>query len=84
MLEGSWAGITVYGSPKNFRLSWVHARDYGLVAMNPFGLNTFTKAPRQDIVIKQGDVMKLEYAVTVHETAVREDYDAKSASPYRD
>lgn len=78
-LDGRWAGMTVLVSPKNFRSSWSHARDYGFVAMNPFGLQTFTKAPRQDVRIKSNENLHLGYAVVVHETQAEAEYAPESA-----
>lgn len=77
-LNGRWVGMTIFASPKNFRPCWAHARDYGFVAMNPFGLNAFTKAQRQDIVIKKGDTLRLGFAVAIHETEKEAEYDPKS------
>jgi hypothetical protein len=76
-LDGKWAGMTILTSPKNFRPSWAHARDYGFVAMNPFGLNAFTKAKRNDIIVKRGERLRLSYAVVVHESEKESDYNAK-------
>lgn len=78
-LEGSWVGMTVLSSPKNFRPSWSHARDYGFVAVNPFGLNAFTKAPKQDVTIKEGESLRLVYAVVVHESALESSYNVQAA-----
>jgi hypothetical protein len=73
--DGAWIGMTILTSPTNFRPSWTHARDYGLVAMNPFGVNAFTKQPRQDVTVKQGESFKLSFAVVVHETDHEEQFD---------
>lgn len=77
-LEGKWVGMTILTSPKNFRPSWCHARDYGFVAMNPFGLNAFTKAKRNDITVKPGEQLQLGYAVVVHESENETDYNPKA------
>lgn len=76
-VDGEWVGMTILTSPKNFRPSWSHARDYGFVAMNPFGLNAFTKAVRKDIVVKRGDKLRLGFAVVVHESRKESDYNPK-------
>ena len=83
-LEGTWVGMTLFASPKNFRPCWSHARDYGFVAMNPFGLKAFTKAERQDISIKKGEVLTLGYAIAIHESVSEESYDPIEADPFRD
>ncbi len=73
-LNGSWCGMTVLTSPRNFRASWSHARDYGFVALNPFGLNAFTKADKKDVVLKKGESLRIGYAVAVHEHPQPADY----------
>ena len=78
-LEGSWVGMTILTSPKNFRPCWSHARDYGFVAMNPFGLNAFTKAPKQDTIVKEGESLRLGYAVVVHETTNEDGFNVQNA-----
>ena len=78
-LDGNWVGMTVLTSPKNFRPCWSHARDYGFVAMNPFGLNAFTKAPKQDVIVKNGQSIRISYAVVVHESTQESDFNAQTA-----
>jgi hypothetical protein len=49
--------------PGNFSRCWWHARDYGLMAGNPFGpLNQ--KGLRK--VIKPGTALHLRYAAVIH------------------
>ena len=81
-LAGKWAGLTVLSAPENFRPSWDHARDYGFLAVNPFGRNAFTKQEPSRHVIKKGDTFRLRFGVAVHETAAETDY--KPADVYRD
>jgi len=78
-LDGNWVGMTVLTSPKNFRSSWSHARDYGFVAMNPFGLNAFTKADKQDMIVNNGQALRLGFAVVVHESAQESGFNAQTA-----
>ena len=78
-LDGNWVGMTVLTSPKNFRSSWSHARDYGFVAMNPFGLNAFTKADKQDPIVKNGETLRIGYAVVVHESTQESCYNPQIA-----
>ncbi len=74
-LDNAWAGMTIFCSPNNFHDSWCHARNYGFLAMNPFGVNAFTQAPRQDIRIEPGKNLKLAFAIAVHETSLESGYD---------
>lgn len=46
-----WAGMSVMASPDNFRESWFHSRDYGLIVANPFGKKAMT-GPKDDAVAK--------------------------------
>lgn len=78
-LDGQWAGMTILTSPKNFRQCWSHARDYGFVAMNPFGLNAFTKAEKKDVIVKNGETLRLGYAVVVHESPKEADFNPQTA-----
>ena len=47
----------------------------GFVAMNPFGINAFTKADKQNITIKNGESLRLGYAVAIHESTSESAYD---------
>ncbi len=78
-LDGNWVGMAVLTSAKNFRPCWSHARDYGFVAMNPFGLNAFTKAPKQEVIVKNGQSLRISYAVVVHESTQESDFNAQTA-----
>lgn len=73
-LDGKWVGLTLLTGPENFRPCWCHARDYGFLAMNPFGRNAFTKQEPSRIVVKPGETFRLRYGVTVHSTAKETDY----------
>ena len=42
--EGTRVGATIMPSPGNFRRSWFHTRDYGLMVANPFGTKAMTGA----------------------------------------
>lgn len=80
-LAGEWVGITVLTGPENFRPCWSHARDYGFLAMNPFGRNAFTKQEPSRIVVKPGEVFKLRYGVAVHSSKTEAEFDP--ANVYR-
>lgn len=63
-------GMTLMCHPDNFRPSWMHARDYGLVAANPFGRSAMKKGEPSRIRVKPGKPLRLRYAVWVHDTPV--------------
>src|SRR5262249_47707676 len=51
MVDGHRVGVIMIPHPENFRRSWFHARNYGLLAANPFGRNAFTKEDVSKIVV---------------------------------
>ena len=59
-------GIVLMPAPNNFRRSWFHARDYGLLVANPFGQNAFTKGEKSKVSVKQGDKFSLRFGVLVY------------------
>lgn len=73
-------GVAVFDHSKNLRHpTWWHARDYGLVAANPFGIHDFERKPAGtgDLEIAKGDELRLRYRVTLFEgTPKLEDLDA--------
>ncbi len=69
LLEGRVAGIAVFDHPSNFRHPvWWHARNYGLMTANLFGLSHFTgdKDQRGDFTLRKGETLALRYRVLVH------------------
>ena len=52
--------------PANFRPSWFHARDYGLLLANPFGRKAFGKGDASKVVVKRGGTLRLRYGVLLH------------------
>lgn len=66
--KGRWIGATLFSSPQNFRPSWNHARDYGFLAVNPFGRQAFTGQDPSRIIVKQGETLRLKFGVAIHDT----------------
>lgn len=66
ILAGQRAGITILCHPDNFRPSWFHARDNGLLAANPFGRQAFNKGNKSSVVIKPGDELRLRFGLLIH------------------
>ena len=60
-------GMTLMCHPENFRPSWMHARDYGFIAANPFGRKAFTKGEPSKVVVTPGEKLRLRYGVLIHE-----------------
>lgn len=78
-LNGKWAGVTVMSGPRNFHPSWSHARDYGLIVLNPFGRNAFTKEDKSRVEVKRGETLTLRFAAVVHESDSEADYSPAKA-----
>lgn len=68
-IDGTVMGVAMLDHPANLRhpTRW-HARDYGLLAANPFGLHDFTKAPKGsgDHVIPADGSLTLRYLIVLH------------------
>ena len=58
--------MTIFCHPENFRPSWFHARDYGLLEANPFGRQAFGKGEKSSVVVKPGEKLRLRYGVLIH------------------
>lgn len=79
-LNGQWVGLTVLTGRQNFRPCWSHARDYGFLALNPFGRQAFTKQEPSRVVVQLGKSLRLRYGVVVHATPREADYDPVAAN----
>lgn len=68
-IDGKPVGVAIFDNPRNPRhpTTW-HARDYGLVAANPFGAHDFSKAKKGsgDLVIQAGESVTFRYAFLFH------------------
>lgn len=78
-MAGSRVGMTIFCHPDNFRPSWFHARDYGLLVANPFGRQAFGKGEKSSVVAKPGEKLRLRYGVLVHSGAENSDLDRAAA-----
>ena len=69
-IDGHTVGLAMLDHPDNLRhpTHW-HARDYGLVAANPFGLHEFSGAAKGtgDFTIPAGGSLTLRYLIVLHE-----------------
>ncbi len=59
-------GMTILCHNENFRESWMHARDYGVVAANAFGRAAMKKGPPDKTIVKPGQSLRLRYGIFVH------------------
>jgi hypothetical protein len=68
-VAGEDVGIAIFDNPKNLRHpTYWHARHYGLLAANPFGLKEFLHDRHQDgsYMIAAGGSLTLRYRVFIH------------------
>lgn len=72
-IEGRPCGITSFASPKNFRKSWWHNRDYGLCVANPFAKAAMKQGATDPVTIEPGKSQTFTFGVILH--------DAQSAPP---
>jgi len=63
---GQTIGMTILCHADNFRGSWMHARNYGVVAANAFGRKAMKKGPIDRTVVKPGESLRLRYGIFVH------------------
>lgn len=66
MVDGRRVGVCLMPDPENFRPSWYHARDYGLLVANPFGRNALAGGEKSAVVVKKGETLRLRYGVLAH------------------
>jgi hypothetical protein len=66
-VNGRRIGMTLMCHPTNFRASWMHARDYGFIAANPFGRMAFTRGQPSKVVVAPREKLRLRYGVLFHD-----------------
>jgi len=81
-IKGHRVGMTVMPDPNNFRRSWYHARDYGLVVANPFGRNAMTRGEKSKVAVREGEAFHLGYGVFIYAAPAGAKVDIDAA--YRD
>ena len=82
-VSGEDVGIAIFDDPGNLRHpTYWHARQYGLLAANPFGLKEFLHDRHQDgsFVIPAGQSLTFRYRVYIHHGDFQE---ASVAAAYR-
>lgn len=62
-------GVVLLTHPDNFRPSWFHARDYGLLLANPFGQNAFTEGEKSAVPIEPGTPFHLRFGLYLYDGA---------------
>jgi len=67
---GAWLGMSVMVHPGNFRPSWFHSRDYGLIVANPFGKKAMTgpdddAVPADSTTVDASETFRLRFGVAI-------------------
>lgn len=78
-VDGQRVGVMLIPDPRNFRPSWFHARDYGLIVANPFGRNALTGEATSAVIVKPMKTFHLRFAVLVHSSPDDKPVDLKAA-----
>ncbi len=78
-VDGRVYGITTFASPKNFRQSWWHNRDYGLSVANPFAKAAMKQGASDPVTIEPNQTASFTFGVILHDAA-----DYNPAAAYRD
>lgn len=86
-IDGETVGVAIFDHPRNPRFpTWWHARDYGLIAANPFGQHDFEGAPKGsgNLIVRNGEELTLRYRFFFHkgdveQGKVAEEYERWSA-----
>ncbi|MFT5687677.1 MAG: hypothetical protein ACI8PQ_000507 [Planctomycetota bacterium] len=71
-VEGLQVTVAIFDSPLNPRFpTWWHARDYGLVAANPFGAHDFEKKPAGtgDLRLEKGSSIEFTWRIVIRSGA---------------
>jgi hypothetical protein len=69
-VNGAVVGVAIFDHPDNPRHpTWWHVRDYGLFAVNPFGIHDFEKKPAGtgNLVIPAGQSVTFKYRFYFHQ-----------------
>src|SRR5262245_35247652 len=77
---GEFGGVMMMPHPDNFGKSWVHARDAGLMTLNPFGRKAFTRSGEASRVeVPAGEELRLRYGVLFHWGVRPDEFDPGAA-----
>ena len=66
-VDGQRAGITLVPGRSNFRPSWWHNRDYGVMVANPFGRAAMKQGEPSSVTIQPGELLRLRFAAVIHD-----------------
>ncbi|MBW3539975.1 MAG: PmoA family protein [Planctomycetes bacterium] len=72
VVDGRRVGVVLMPDPRNFRRSWFHARDYGLLVANPFGRKAFNKGDTSRVAVQKGDRFRLGFGILIYDVPERQ------------
>ena len=75
-LENEPVGVTLLTHPENFRESWWHNRDYGILVANPFGRAAMKQGELSSIRVERDKPLRLVFGAMIHNGSA---YDPKLA-----
>jgi len=84
-IDGRLMGLAMFDHPGNPRHpTFWHARDYGLVAANPFGVSDFTKQKERSgaLTLAAGQDLRFRYRIVLHRGDAKEAGIAKLYEEY--
>ncbi len=64
--EGFHAGIAIFAHPDNFRSSWWHNRNYGLMVANAFGREAMKQGDRSAVAVGTSESLRMRYGIYFH------------------
>jgi len=64
--ENEPVGITLLAHPENFRESWWHNRDYGILVANPFGRAAMKQGEPSRIPVERNNPLRLVFGAVIH------------------
>jgi hypothetical protein len=68
VISNRTVGIAILTALENFRPSWFHNRDYGLMVANAFGRKAFTKGEPSRVAVAKGETFTLRGGFFIHST----------------
>ncbi len=71
-VDGQRVGIVLVTDPANFRPSWWHNRDYGLMVANPFGREAMKQGAKSAVTVPRGESLRLRFGAAIHQGPIED------------
>ena len=78
-IDEQTVGMSLLCHPENFRPSWMHARDYGFMAANPFGRKAMHKGEESKVIVKPGESLNVRFGVWIYDMKPDAEIDIETA-----